>query len=1756
MKFTKGLNRDNLPIDQPAGTWRYARNIVIPNNSTDLQSEAGNETIVQITGGYRVVGTIVLQDEKVVIFSVATAGSEIGVFDPILGTYTALVNDQTNTASNKFNFSRSFPIQGEYKIDATGQVSVYWTDDRNPMRFLRLYDLPTMGPAFDLETLNIFPKIKEAPVPELDELINGNLTVGAYALTVAMVTADGTSTNYMNISNWVYITDKSEQQSYANHMQHDTSPAGGDTNVPLTKHTATSWSGSEPAIGSGAGIKFRVTNLDDRYTILRPAIVKMNNGVVTTCVLPDRDFDASGVISVSYTGNESCQAAPSLAELLIPQESYDRAKTVAQVDDVLYWGNLQKGLLDIGYQKFANSIEVHKVELNDTFATERVFVDKTKSPSETKTINLNLKTGGVNRRSEDVHFYRGYQRDETYAIYISWILKDGNETVAYHIPGREAIDISDFCGNAASGDPIMENNYLNDVVDPNYDIPALHEPNLGNPMLGKLNTYGATISPTGMGYWENEGELYPIIDPNSFPNTADSYEVWTVTAGVATPVIDPATNTTKTLAGSNVRHHHFPSDAYQEGAGKIFNRASWMTSNPMYHQPNNRMNPMGFKLVNIPITQEVIDNCLAYKIYYSKRTEGNTTVMDCGLFNLMPSYHGPHNGGWGADTGSTSTGKQACPANYPGPVVTGQHNPRGDWNGLASTAPAYVVQDPPEDDGEIVCFPHSSCAAPESDVMHVNQRMATAIHEYDIYYRGDWTAKGKNFTFNGLHSHINSPDVSDITHIKLTRHLTIGRLEDWESHSTTSGCSSTGQLRGFSFFRHDDQNNSYAAGNVHRTFIDWTIMNPLEYDDKQSINTAECINNQVEAVTSASGPTLYKNILSLGAAKYMAADELSSVTHDGGHTPVINNVGGDQTLYLSTHNHVSAHDFGCLMNLYYTFTVVRLISICNGGSGTEACGSHYDCSGTTNDRDVNWVAWAGGKYTGTGAQNLYTTSNDEYGASHNWMINWSEDDGYSCGTWAHRSYSIGRFQVLADRMRNKGFNANEFPDPYSRSNQDIWTSRVHNTFWHFETAYTHYTGDWDCDNDVNECQWRVRQAHAYGSIHRLKQDVYSPVDVQSLLVFTGHTMPITKFGTTPTIINPYTVVNTYERTAIMGGDVYIDLYCETRAMKQNGNRYPGGAPSSNIFANSTLSNPVDGHFSDRSTHYTYGIYGDFATTDGTITDIGHQLYVTESKINISMRHTLNNDYEDYYPLVNRDAASINTHFDLPRLYSYNQDYSQLMTLYPTVVFNFQNQLSSTTDYPTRIIRSVEYNQRGLADNFRTYLPAQYRDLPRNRGEIWNLAVYDNLLLPQTERSLWKTKGKEALNLADVSQVALGSGDLFEKEPDELLYTNRGYAGTVSQFASLVTRHGLFTVDKQAGKVFLLGENLEEISNYGLREFFKLRLNSTDLVPFGAPYNLDIPSRGLGIIAGYDPQFDRILLTKRNLVPTAYFETEYSNGNIQYRPQHRQFYHAGNVNAYINWSNQGYFTREHWTISYYPSLKLWCSLHDYYPTNYFYTSNNIYSINSFAGGTDQIFEHNFSSTTSPYYNIANFYGTDNDVIFEYIDNIQPSDVKTYLSIFWDATVTLPSSNEAGAREDLHSPGFTHAQVYNTNQVSQEINFVEPGGPNNNLFNSNIRFIERNWITNHFRDDRDLDTITQGTTITHLENAILLADVSNARFDINPNAIDPNKQWNTRRKIRDKWLAIRLIQKGTNSIGNFGKNLLTLHSADANKRKSYR
>ncbi len=92
-KFLKGLSRDTNPVDQPSGTWRYARNMVVPVGSSSIQSERGNEWVVSIQTNHDVVGAIILPDERVCLFTTHNSvnTSSIGIF---------------NTASNSdFNLS-------------------------------------------------------------------------------------------------------------------------------------------------------------------------------------------------------------------------------------------------------------------------------------------------------------------------------------------------------------------------------------------------------------------------------------------------------------------------------------------------------------------------------------------------------------------------------------------------------------------------------------------------------------------------------------------------------------------------------------------------------------------------------------------------------------------------------------------------------------------------------------------------------------------------------------------------------------------------------------------------------------------------------------------------------------------------------------------------------------------------------------------------------------------------------------------------------------------------------------------------------------------------------------------------------------------------------------------------------------------------------------------------------------------------------------------------------------------------------------------------------------------------------------------------------------------------------------------------------------------------------------------------------------------------------------------------------------------
>jgi hypothetical protein len=70
-------------------------------------------------------------------------------------------------------------------------------------------------------------------------------------------------------------------------------------------------------------------------------------------------------------------------------------------------------------------------------------------------------------------------------------------------------------------------------------------------------------------------------------------------------------------------------------------------------------------------------------------------------------------------------------------------------------------------------------------------------------------------------------------------------------------------------------------------------------------------------------------------------------------------------------------------------------------------------------------------------------------------------------------------------------------------------------------------------------------------------------------------------------------------------------------------------------------------------------------------------------------------------------------------------------------------------------------------------------------------------------------------------VYLQSAGFFDVPPLEVISSGDGYAGTQNKFACILTKAGYFFPDDLQGKVFLYhGDELDEISSYGLRQFFR------------------------------------------------------------------------------------------------------------------------------------------------------------------------------------------------------------------------------------------------------------------------------------------------------------------------------------------------
>jgi hypothetical protein len=519
--------------------------------------------------------------------------------------------------------------------------------------------------------------------------------------------------------------------------------------------------------------------------------------------------------------------------------------------------------------------------------------------------------------------------------------------------------------------------------------------------------------------------------------------------------------------------------------------------------------------------------------------------------------------------------------------------------------------------------------------------------------------------------------------------------------------------------------------------------------------------------------------------------------------------------------------------------------------------------------------------------------------------------------------------------------------------------------------------------------------------------------------------------------------------------------------------------------------------------------------------IGFKLYMlittyTESSLNINLREEGTLDEELYYPKTSNISKFLPTIASLPGIYTeyikVNTDFSRQNDLKQGEIFS--RQQTTEGKLSTRIIRSLKYD--GVNENYRILLPDNFLDLQRNRGELIDVNAVNNIIVAHLERALVITKGKEELQINDLSTAYLGSGDLFAAKPDEVIMTEEGYAGNQNMFASLVFPGGYFFVDMKARKVYVFAQQLSEISAKGLAQWFETNLRN-NLNKYGFIFP-ETPNDSFGLLSGYDSFNKRILLTKKDVIPTAELTSLYVSippnaptGNYTFFDAETQLFYRFDFETFVTtsiaYTDTKYFTPDNWTLSFSVETGNWISFHDYFPNLYIKDLNSMKSAN-----LEKIWSHDILT------NMGIFYNERKDFILEFVDH---QNGETFYTPSFDLRTSC--FNQEGGKELFET--FTTFHVYNSFQLSEEINIEHL---------DTARALRDTWIVNKFRDMKS----NPGVRIV------------NNDFSINTLDINLNTPWYQQRRFIDNYVVVRLI------FNNTSNNLLILHSANANLKTSYR
>jgi len=350
-----------------------------------------------------------------------------------------------------------------------------------------------------------------------------------------------------------------------------------------------------------------------------------------------------------------------------------------------------------------------------------------------------------------------------------------------------------------------------------------------------------------------------------------------------------------------------------------------------------------------------------------------------------------------------------------------------------------------------------------------------------------------------------------------------------------------------------------------------------------------------------------------------------------------------------------------------------------------------------------------------------------------------------------------------------------------------------------------------------------------------------------------------------------------------------------------------------------------------------------------------------------------------------------------------------------------------TYYPNRIIYSLPQQDEAIKDSWFVYLVNNYKAFKSHVSGVKSINK-SGLVITFKNDSPIMYQGVDTLQTDLGTKVTLGDGGLFSQAPQQLSNADKPYEYGASQnrLSVISTPVGIYYMSQAAGKVFSIGEGLQEISQQGMKWWFTVFLPYKLTQDFPLyPYQ-DNPVAGIGCQAVFDNTNTILYFCKKD-----YELKDKYKGKVTYIPLKGDstgdyFMINGNTTAKFKLGDPILFRDASWTISYDPKNQFWISFHDWHP-DLFMPTKDVFISTKGTGG----WRHNWICDK-----YCNYYGIDYACEID-VPITTGQSVTTTRSVEYIMEAYRKTDNCVDSYHVLDY-NFDTAVVYNSEQVSGYLN----------------------------------------------------------------------------------------------------------------------